>query len=633
MAYLPIELYGLIGDLHSAALVGANGSIDWCCLPYFDSPSVFGRILDDQIGGHFQVAPSHLTKNRQMYLPDSNILVTRSYTETGLGELEDFMPIPEGKNDASKVHQIHRIIKCIRGEVTYNIECFPAFDYARKSHVVHQSPEGAVFETEGLHTYVLRSDVPLQIRANGAAGSITLREGERASLTFACFPSQLSQSPFPMLGNPDIQLEQTIRYWQHWISKCTYKGRWSEMVYRSALVLKLLTFAPTGAIVAAPTMSLPEGIGGTRNWDYRYTWIRDASFTIYALMRIGYQEEATAFLSWLEARCDEMNTVSRGKFNPFSWFGGGSTGETLHSSVPPLNLMYGIRGEHVLPEFELDHLKGYRDSRPVRVGNGAYSQLQLDIYGELLDAVYIYNRHVKPISAKFWSNIRQLIEWVQSNWDREDEGIWEWRAGRRNFVFSRLMNWVALDRAVRLSFNHGYPGNTMSWIQTRDRIYDQIMDKGWNEERQAFRQCYENSAMDSANLMMPLVKFIAAGDPRMLSTIDATVKILTRDYLVYRYDPEVSQDGITGEEGTFSICTFWLAECLARAGRVDEAHLMLQRIFSAANHLGLYSEEMGLNGEMLGNFPQAYTHLSLISAAVNVDRALEQAKRQQSGVH
>ncbi len=629
MAYLPIESYGVIGDLHSAALVGINGSVDWCCLPYFDSPSVFGRILDEEIGGYFQVAPTHPTKQRQMYLPDSNILVTRSYTDGGLGEVEDFMAIlPE--TSQQKIHQIIRTVKCIRGEITYTVECFPAFDYARKDHRMHSSREGVIFETEGPQLYVLQSSAPLEIRNNGVVATVALREGESAHFVFACFPSPPEGSPFQYLEPPHPQLERTRKYWQNWIGKCTYQGRWSEMVYRSALVLKLMTFQPTGAIVAAPTMALPEGIGGTRNWDYRYTWIRDASFTIYALMRIGYEDEATAFLAWLEARCDEMNTVSRGKFNPFAWFSSRSNKkpeESLSSLVPPLNLMYGIRGEHVLEESELTHLRGYRNSRPVRIGNAAYSQLQLDIYGELIDAVYIYNRHVRPISAKLWSNIRQLVEWVSENWDREDEGIWEWRAGKQNFVFSRLMNWVALDRAVRLSFNHGYPGNTLSWMQTRDRIYDQIMDRGWNEERQAFRQCYENSAMDSANLMMPLVKFISARDPRMISTLDETLRTLTRDFLVYRYDPEVSQDGISGEEGTFSICTFWLAECLARAGRVDEAHLMIQRIISAANHLGLYSEEIGLNGEMLGNFPQAYTHLSLISAVVNVNRALDEAKK------
>ncbi len=483
MAYLPIESYGLIGDLHSAALVGINGSIDWCCLPNFDSPSVFGRILDDQIGGHFEIAPVHPAKQRQMYLPDSNILVTRSYTGTGLGQIEDFMSIPPGETEPA-IHQIVRIVKCVRGEITYSMRCAPAFDYARKSHKLFAHPDGAVFETEGPQNFALISSVPIVIRDAAVEAEIHLKEGESFSMIFASFPAVTISSPFELVEPPQVQFERTHRFWQQWIARCTYKGRWSEMVYRSALALKLLTFRPTGAIVAAPTTSLPEGMGGTRNWDYRYTWIRDASFTIYALMRIGYHEEATAFLSWLEARCDEMNTVTRGKFNPFAWFSGrtgGRTEEALSPAVPPLNLMYGIRGEHILAETELTHLKGYQNSRPVRLGNAAYSQLQLDIYGDIVDAIYVYNRHVQPISAKLWSNVRQLVDWVSVNWDQPDEGIWEWRAGRRNFVFSRLMCWVALDRAVRLSFNDGFPGNTFNWMQARDRIYDQIMDLGWKK--------------------------------------------------------------------------------------------------------------------------------------------------------
>lgn len=623
MAYLPIESYGLIGDLHSAALVGINGSIDWCCLPYFDSPSVFGRILDENIGGHFQVFPSQPTKQRQMYLPDSNILVTRSYTESGLGQVEDFMPLIDKETEEVKLHQIIRILRCVRGVITYSIECAPAFDYARKQHSLSRDGGGYIFEVDGPHKFALQSSMPLNEDSGKLSETVTLKEGETAVLTFICYPTTQTVSPFQFIKDPIAQYDRTNKFWQSWIAKCTYRGRWREMVNRSALALKLLTFQPTGAIVAAPTTSLPEGIGGTRNWDYRYTWIRDASFTIYSLMRIGYHEEASAFLSWLEARCDEMNTVARGKFNIFAWFEN-RTEETTPLSAP-LNLMYGIRGEHILPEIELDHLEGYQGSKPVRIGNAAYSQLQLDIYGELIDAVYIYSRHVQPISAKLWSNVRQIVEWVSDNWNQPDEGIWEWRAGRRNFVFSKIMCWVALDRALRITYTQGLPGNTVKWIAIRDKIYDQIMLKGWNEERQAFRQCYENGALDSANLIMPLVKFIAARDPRMLSTIDATLSSLTKDFLIYRYDPEVSQDGISGEEGTFSICTFWLAECLARAGRIDEAHMLLQRVFSAANHVGLYSEEIGLNGEMLGNFPQAYTHLSLISAAVNVNDALDRA--------
>jgi GH15 family glucan-1,4-alpha-glucosidase len=402
--------------------------------------------------------------------------------------------------------------------------------------------------------------------------------------------------------------DQTVSYWQRWLAKCTYTGRWREIVHRSALALKLLTFAPTGAIVAAPTCSLPESIGGGRNWDYRYTWIRDAAFTLYGLLRIGFTDEAEAFMRWIEARCHELNPDGS------------------------LQIMYSIDGHHTLTEQTLDHLEGYKGSQPVRIGNGAYQQVQLDIYGELLDSVYLYNKYGTPISYDLWTQLRRLINWVCDNWQRTDEGVWEVRGGQQHFVYSKLMCWVALDRGLRLADKRSFPADRERWLSVRDQIYEEIMERGWNADRQAFVQAYGSDSLDAANLMLPLVFFVSPTDPRMLKTLDAINQSpakggLVANSLVHRYDAEKGIDGLMGNEGTFNICTFWLVEALTRAGKVehhrlDEARLIFERMLSYANHLGLYAEETGSRGEALGNFPQAFTHLALISAAFNLDRAL-----------
>jgi GH15 family glucan-1,4-alpha-glucosidase len=399
-----------------------------------------------------------------------------------------------------------------------------------------------------------------------------------------------------------------VDYWRRWIAKCTYTGRWREVVHRSALALKLLTYEPTGAIVAAPTCSLPEGVGGERNWDYRFTWIRDAAFTLYGLMRIGFTQEAAQFMRWIEARCHELNTDGS------------------------LQIMYGIDGRHTLTEETLEHLDGYKGSRPVRVGNEAYNQLQLDIYGELMDSVYLYNKYGSPISYDLWANLRQLVNWVCDNWQRKDEGVWEVRGGQQHFLYSKLMCWVALDRGLRLADKRSFPADRDRWLKVRDQIYEEIMTKGWNPKREAFVQHYGSDSLDAANLMMPLVFFLSPTDPRMLSTLNAINSPpekggLVSNSLVYRYNVEETADGLQGEEGTFNICTFWLVEALTRAGRdnrarLDEARLMFEQMLGYANHLGLYAEETGSRGEALGNFPQAFTHLALISAAFNLDRAL-----------
>jgi GH15 family glucan-1,4-alpha-glucosidase len=600
--YSPIENYGIIGDLHSVALVGIDGSIDWLCLPRFDSPSVFAAILDDVKGGRFKISPADTDATcKQLYWPDTNVLVTRFFTPDGVGEVTDYMPIGLSGSGQGR-HQIVRRVEVVRGTMDFRMECTPAFDYARGEHRTEIVPGGATFRSSDLDLG-LASFFPLEQEGNGAVAEFTLQEEQSAVFVLrqvraeddcgVCFSETEEEELFL----------RTVDYWRRWLSKCTYTGRWREMIHRSALTLKLLTYEPTGAIVAAPTCSLPEGVGGERNWDYRYTWIRDAAFTLYGLLRIGFTEEAEAFMGWLEDRCQRSNPDGS------------------------LQLMYGIDGRSDLTETTLDHLDGYAGSKPVRIGNGAYDQLQLDIYGELMDAVYLYNKHGDPISYDLWIHLRGLINWVCDNWQNKDEGIWETRGGRRDFVYSRLMCWVAVDRGLRLADKRSFPADRERWLAVRDEIYEEIMDKGWSPERGAFVQSYGDDTLDASNLMMPLVFFVSPRDPRMLKTLDAINRPprddgLVSNSLVYRYDVAKSADGLTGEEGTFSLCTFWLVEALTRAGRLEDARLIFEQMLGYSNHLGLYAEEIGASGEALGNFPQAFTHLTLISAAYNLDRAL-----------
>ncbi|MGN6168818.1 MAG: glycoside hydrolase family 15 protein [Solirubrobacteraceae bacterium] len=595
--YLPIAEHGLIGDLHTAALVGVEGTIDWYCCPDFDSPSVFAAMLDRARGGCWRIAPDGTGwTSKQLYFPDTNILITRFLSADGVGEVQDFMPIASSPDHPP--HSLIRRVICVRGRVEFETEIEPRFDYGRQQHDVQPHPRGAIFQAPSL-SLALASPRPLKLTDAGASATFALGQGQSA--TFALVPAKRGEEP-PAFDEhvAGVAFEDAVRYWRGWLRQSRYTGRWREMVHRSALTLKLLTYRPTGAIVAAPTTSLPEELGGERNWDYRYTWIRDAAFSLYALLRLGFTGEAAAFMDWLTHRFRDCRD--------------GATG--------PLQIMYGIDGRSQLPEEVLDHFEGYQGSAPVRIGNDAADQLQLDIYGELIDSVYLYNKHGTPIYHDAWDDLSRIVDWVCEHWDQADEGIWETRGGRKHFTYSRLMCWVAVERAIRIANQRGLPADRPRWGSTRDAIYRQIMQRGWHPERRAFVQHYDTAVLDASVLLMPLAKFIAPTDPRWLSTLDAIGRELVSDSLVYRYNPGASPDGLRGHEGTFSICTFWYVEALARAGRLDDARLALEKMFTYANHLGLYAEEIGPTGEQLGNFPQAFTHLALISAAVNLDRAL-----------
>jgi GH15 family glucan-1,4-alpha-glucosidase len=605
VAYQPIENYAIIGDMHTAALVGMNGSIDWFCYPHFDSPSVFARILDDRKGGWFEIGPQDGVKVKQLYWPATNVLVSRFLSPDGVGEVTDYMPVGEARGWAGD-NRIIRRVSVVRGSLKFKLDCRPAFNYARDPHQTELTSTGACFRSEKLALELVTS-APLTLTDNGVTTEFTLAEGQ--TLVFVLREvSDDGSGPVVDRNMETVLFHQTVKYWRNWLSKSNYTGRWREMVERSALALKLLTFEPTGAIIAAPTCSLPEGIGGPRNWDYRYTWIRDAAFTLYGFLRIGLTQEAARFMDWLVARIHELNPDGS------------------------LQIMYSIEGRHTLNEELLDHLDGYCGSRPVRIGNGAYNQLQLDIYGELLDSIYLYNKYGAPISYDLWVGLRRMLNWVCEHWNQKDEGVWEVRGGRQHFVYSKVMCWVALDRGLRLAEKRSFPADREKWFKVRDQIYEDILDQGWNAQKQTFVQHYGSSSLDAANLIMPLVFFMSPNDPRMLKTVDAinlSPKYggLVSSSLVHRYNIEETLDGLTGEEGTFNICTFWLVEALTRAGqsdisRLEDARLIFEKMLTYANHVGLYAEETGHSGEALGNFPQAFTHLALISSAFNLNRAL-----------
>ncbi|HEY0794108.1 MAG TPA: glycoside hydrolase family 15 protein [Chthoniobacterales bacterium] len=598
--YQPIENHGIIGNLQTVALVGLDGCIDFLCLPYFDSPSIFAALLDAEKGGAFKLsAKLQNATPRQLYVSDSNVLLTRFLSADGVGEVSDYMPVvtqdPPGRKELKQ--QVVRRAKCVRGDLGFEMVCAPRFNYGRAAHKIQRVASNDVLflvEEGGVKALRLRASHDLQILEDGSVrADISLRAGESA-----LFVLEIERGAPPGIQDHEEtrSFKETLNFWQSWINRSNYRGRWREMVDRSALVLKLLTSQRYGSIVAAPTFGLPEVIGGGRNWDYRFTWIRDASFTLYGLSRLGFQTEAGAFMSWLEDRCRELEP---------------DTG---------LQIMYGLDGRKELTEETLDHWAGYRGSFPVRVGNEAAGQLQLDIYGELLDSIYIYNKYGEPISHDLWTDVSRLVDWVCKHWNQADEGIWEVRGGRQELFYSRLMCWVAVDRGLRLADKRSFPAPRSRWLSTRDEIYNQMHQDFWNPQLQAFVQARHGNSLDAACLLAPLVRFISPTDPRWVSTMKAVRNSLTDDSLVYRYRNE---DGLLGEEGTFCMCSFWYIEALARGGDVLRARYLFEKMLGYANHLGLYAEELGPSGEHLGNFPQAFTHLALISTAFELNRRLE----------
>jgi GH15 family glucan-1,4-alpha-glucosidase len=604
--YPLIADHGLIGDLQSCALVATDGTIDWFCFPRFDSPSVFASLLDRQRGGHFRVGPTaEQFTRKQLYIPGTAVLVTRFLTEAGVGEVLDFMPV-DAEPTATDVHRLVRIVRCVRGEMTFSIDIAPRFDYGREPHRLHATADGAVFETDSAAFALSIIREPddarvgqVEVSDGDVHAEVALTAGQSRGILLETGRESKPQAVRP--ADAWRMYEDTVSFWKTWLSQSTYRGRWREMVDRSAITLKLMTYAPSGGIVAAPTAGLPEQVGGERNWDYRYTWVRDASFSVFSLLGLGFTHEAAALGLWLRARLEEK--------------AGGAGG--------PLHIMYRVDGSSDLEETVFDHWEGYRGSAPVRIGNGASDQLQLDIYGEAMDSLYGGERHGLQMGHDGWTQVCEVLQWLAENWDQPEEGIWETRGGRQEFTYGRLMSWVALDRGIRLAYEHGRPAPIDRWQAERDAIYDQIMSKGWSPEREAFVQHYGSTVLDSSLLRMPKVGFVSPTDPRWLSTLRAMEEELVTDSLVYRYDPAASPDGLAGDEGTFSLCTFDYVNALASSGMLDKAQLAFEKMLTYANHLGLYGEEIGLTGEQLGNFPQAFTHLALIDAAIALDRKLE----------
>jgi GH15 family glucan-1,4-alpha-glucosidase len=584
----PISSYGLIGDMRTAALIGLDGAIDWCCLPRFDSGSVFAALLDSERGGTWAIRPAVPWTSTQRYLPRTNILETTFTTEGGLVTLTDFMPVGENGRPSDAHPEIHRHLRGRRGSVPMEMIFMPRFEYGSRVTRLELLRAGLFATDRTDQVLTLSSAVPFEweVDQSTAVTRWTLEKGVTRWLVLRYDDDDIH--PVDRYASAS-KLDMTAEYWQRWAAKVKYSGPYRSQVKRSALVLKLLTHAETGAVIAAPTTSLPETIGGTRNWDYRFVWLRDAAFTLAALDAVGHGAEADAFMRFLKRVC-------------------------RHEGGGHLQIMYGIDGRRDLVERQLDHLAGYMGSKPVRVGNGAVGQLQLDVYGEVLETAEIWRR-THEMTEGTWRVLRGLVDWVSHNWHLPDSSIWEVRGESRHYVFSKVMGWVALDRGIRMAADLGLDGDTAAWVASRDALRTEIMARGWSEARQSFVQAYDSDALDAAALAIPMVGFVPWSDPQAISTVRAIAREITSPdgELLYRYR---SPDGLEGEEGTFSICTFWLAHALAMIGNRKRADRVFRRMLGHANHVGLYSEQIdAASGRFLGNFPQGFTHIALINCA------------------
>ncbi len=598
MAYKSIGEYGIIGNCHTAALVSIDGSIDWYCLPRFDSPSVFAAILDDDKGGRFHIMPTMPFESHQAYLPNTNVLQTTFQTETGIVTVTDFMPYYQtSRHRLTQRHETHRLVDCTKGQVDLKVIFEPRLNYARGNTLMSTSKYG-VTARGGAKTVALSSLIPLVIHGDKAIGRFTLQQGQRAAFIL----HYGSDKPLsPGMYRSARKLEWTTAYWQLLAEGCLFSSPWREAIVRSYLTLHLLVFSPTGAIIAAPTTSLPEEIGGERNWDYRFTWLRDASLTLNAFFQLGHKEEAVGFFNWLVNVCTKCG--------------------------PKTQILYNIDFADPPNEQELDHLSGYRASRPVRIGNDAYQQIQLDVFGEVLEAANNYLEMGGYIARATWELLQSFVNAACEMWQLPDSGIWEVRSGPYHFVHSKLMCWVAVDRGIKIAEKLEYKEDLGRWRKTAQDIRDSILSRGWNPQQRAFTQHYDTLALDASNLLMPLFGFLPISDERVKSTIERTVEELSVDGLLRRYKTDETDDGLIGSEGAFLWCSFWLVRNLLRLGKLEEAITLYQRLLGYSNHLGLFSEMVGLpSGETLGNFPQALTHLAVIITGLELTKAIEEKK-------
>jgi GH15 family glucan-1,4-alpha-glucosidase len=594
--YRPIGDYGLIGDCRAAGLISRDGSLDWLCFPRFDSPSIFGALLDRKSGGRFRIRPTGTFESGRRYAPDTNILETTFRTSTGSFVLRDLMPVSseaEKRSELAPDHQVLREVEGLDGEVEVEVFYEPRPDYGRSRPRLEDRGQLGLWTDANRAALVLRSELDVRPTRDGQAarGVAVIRAGERKYLSFS-YAEEAPQVVPPLGEVARARVERSARWWREWASRCTYTGPYREAVVRSALVLKLMAYAPSGAVVAAPTTSLPEQLGGVRNWDYRYCWLRDASFTLRALFALGYQEEAEAFLQW-------MLHATR-----LTW--------------PELQVVYDVFGESNLPELELPHLHGYAGSKPVRIGNDAHGQLQLDVYGEVIDAVSRFARRGGRFDRDTVKLLDGLGHTVCKRWREPDEGIWEGRSGRFHHTHSKVLCWVALDRLIQMHEAGQLRVSVNEYRATCEAIRAEIEARGYNEDLASYTRTFDGDEMDASLLVLPLYRYVDGQHPRMQSTCARITEKLERQGLIYRYQADTN-DGLPPGEGAFGICSFWWVECLALSGNVEGGIEAFERLLTFGNDLGLFAEETDPgSGAALGNFPQAFTHIGLINAALTL---------------